>query len=185
MTATLQPRWQDLFTKLLQQSTLEPADAGSEVELYQAQPALGFDTALAWNEALLPALLLAESPLKLGSHQPGAWSSAHHVSIDGLFPCCIGLAPQFLQKIDSILNDAGSFFQRKQTERANTQSFEPTLDAKSPYAQLALARLMGDHAASARLDRGQSRRCSRSVEWAIGREPGGGVQSGYCSSGRW
>ena len=43
---TTHPRWQDLLTKLLHQEHVD--EPVSEVEPYQAQPALGLDLGLAW-----------------------------------------------------------------------------------------------------------------------------------------
>lgn len=139
---TTTPRWQDIFTRLLSQ---EHHDAPmSEVELYQAQPALGLDLNFAWMEAMLPASLLgADNPLTAGN-PPFAWSVVQSLSIDGPFPCCIGLAPQFLRKPDALMHDAKSFFQNDAPIKLSNLIAEQTLDNKAVYSQLALARLAGD-----------------------------------------
>lgn len=146
---TTHPRWQDLFTKLLQQEHHETA--ASEVEPYQAQPALGVDLGLMWQEAMLPGTLLAADTPRLTSRFPSGWNAARYQQLGSLFPCCIGLAPQFLQKIDGIMSDAKSFFQQSHQLLTSSTSFEQTLETKSVYTQLALARLAGDAEAANRL----------------------------------
>lgn len=139
---TTQPRWQDLFAKLLME---EHQDAiVSEVELYQAQPALGLDLGLAWNEAVLPGVLLAEDDARVSARFPSAWNSASHLNLTGPFPCCVGLAPQFLQKIDRFMEDATGFFQQETPIITSNCIAEATLDSKTPLSQLAIARLAGD-----------------------------------------
>lgn len=139
---TTQPRWQDLVAKLLQQDHLE--DTVSEVEPYQAQPALGFDLTLAWNEALLPGELLADEEPRRTARFPSAWQTARYVTMHGPFPCCVGMAPQFLQKIDRFLSDSSGFFQQDAVSTAGPMIAEVTLDNKSILSQLAIARLAGD-----------------------------------------
>ena len=145
---TTTPRWQDLLAKLLHQDHHESPQ--SEVELYQAQPALGLDLAMAWNEAMLPGVLLAEVEPKMKSRFPAAWNAARNLSLAAPFPCCVGMAPQFLQKIDGILDNADVFFQQEVT-LPTAMSAEVNLENKSPLSQLAVARLAGDVALSNRL----------------------------------
>jgi hypothetical protein len=146
---TTHPRWQDLFTKLLQQEHHETA--ASEVEPYQAQPALGADLGLMWQEALMPGILLAADTPRIPNRYPSGWNSARYQQYGSLFPCCIGLAPQFLQKIDGIMSDAKAFLAQPHQPTTSSTSFEQTLETKSVYAQLALARLAGDAEAANRL----------------------------------
>lgn len=136
------PRWQEIFTRLLHQEHDEIPQ--SEVELYQAQPALGLDPALAWNEALLPGNLLAENHPSISPHAPSAWNSVRNLVLHAPFPCCIGLAPQFLQKIDLLMHDHRAFFQHRLPATLLNINAEPALDNKTVYSQLALARLAGD-----------------------------------------
>ncbi|HQR42685.1 MAG TPA: hypothetical protein PLX97_08370 [Gemmatales bacterium] len=146
---TTHPRWQDLLTKLLHQEHVD--EPVSEVEPYQAQPALGLDLGLAWNDAVLPGLLLADGELRLASRYPGAWAAARHQALTGPFPCCIGLAPQFLQSIQGILNNATAFLQQPVVNQTGNMTAEQTLDNKTPLSQLAIARLAGDHGKAAEL----------------------------------
>lgn len=141
MTAT-HPRWQDLLTKLLHDEHQDAAS--SEVEPYQAQPALGIDLGLMWQEAMLPGIVLADDTPRISSHFPTAWNAARYQQRESLFPCCIGLAPQFLHTIDGIISDARSFFEQPPQPVTRSTSFEPTLETRSIYTQLALARLAGD-----------------------------------------
>ncbi len=138
---TTTPRWQDLLAKLIQQDHHEVPS--SEVELYQAQPALGLDLGLAWSEALLPGILLAEEEPRVQARFPSSWNAARHVTLAAPFPCCIGMAPQFLQKIDGIMDNASAFFQQESMGMP-TLSADITLDNKTPLSQLAIARLAGD-----------------------------------------
>lgn len=146
MTSSM-PRWQDLFTRMLAQES--PAEIASEVEPYQAQPALGIDLALTWCEAMLPATMLSD--VAVSAHFPAAWGAARHVDLLTTFPCCIGMAPQFLQRIQALLENSKHFFE--QTLPASRPRFtaEPTLDSKTVISQLAVARLAGDHAKSREL----------------------------------
>ncbi|HQR07804.1 MAG TPA: hypothetical protein PLN21_13335 [Gemmatales bacterium] len=138
---TTTPRWQDLLAKLIHQDHHEaPA---SEVELYQAQPALGLDLGIAWSEALLPGQLLAEEEPRVSARFPASWNAARHVTLAAPFPCCIGMAPQFLQKIDAIMENAEAFFQQE-TVGMPMLSADITLDNKTPLSQMAIARLAGD-----------------------------------------
>lgn len=139
---TMTPRWQDLLTRVIQQD--HPENSTSEVELYQAQPALGLDLGMAWNEALLPGTLLSEEEPPVSARFPSAWNAARNVSLAAPFPCCIGLAPQFLQKIDYILDNASSFFQKELPTMPVGMTAEVTLDNKTTLSQLAIARLAGD-----------------------------------------
>lgn len=140
---TSMPRWQDLLTRMLAQDS--PVEIDSEVEPYQAQPALGIDLALTWNEALLPARLLSEDSVLVSAHFPAAWSAARHVDLLSPFPCCIGLAPQFLQRIHVLLENSRQFFQQTMNTSRPRFTAEPTLDSKTVISQLAVARLAGDH----------------------------------------
>lgn len=138
---TTTPRWQDLLAKLIYQDHHEaPA---SEVELYQAQPALGLDLGIAWSEALLPGQLLAEEEPRVSARFPGSWNAARHVTLSAPFPCCIGMAPQFLQKIDVIMDNAEAFFSQE-TVGMPMLSADITLDNKTPLSQMAIARIAGD-----------------------------------------
>lgn len=137
------PRWQDLFTRMLAQDT--PVEIVSEVEAYQAQPALGIDLSLTWNEALLPARLLSKDAVHVSAHFPAAWSAARHVDLLIPFPCCTGMAPQFLQRIHALLENNGEFFQQSMNTSRPRFTAEPTLDSKTVISQLAVARLAGDH----------------------------------------
>ncbi|HMP15427.1 MAG TPA: hypothetical protein PKD72_00255 [Gemmatales bacterium] len=139
------PTWQSLFTRLLLQEHEElPA---SEVELYQAQPALGIDLHLTWYEALLPGMILSESDIQTYLRPPSAWYLARQISWKSPFPCCLGFAPQFLQDLDCILQDESNFFQQAIVP-ARLGQLEQTLEVKSVYAKLALARLHGDYEAA-------------------------------------
>jgi hypothetical protein len=142
MTADI-PRWQDLLTRMLAQDT--PAEMVSEVEPYQAQPALGMDLTLTWREALLPALLLSEETVPVSAHFPAAWSAARYVDLLTPFPCCIGMAPQFLQQIQALLENSQHFFVQTLPVSRPRFTAEPTLDSKTVISQLAVARLAGDH----------------------------------------
>ena len=138
---TTTPRWQDLLAKVIQQDHHEVPT--SEVELYQAQPALGLDLGIAWSEALLPGQILADEELRVQARFPTSWNAARQVSLSAPFPCCIGMAPQFLQKIDGIMENADDFFQQESLGMP-ALSADITLDNKTPLSQLAIARLAGD-----------------------------------------
>lgn len=142
MTASM-PRWQDLFTRMLAQDT--PVEIDSEVEPYQAQPALGMDLPFTWNEALLPARLLSEESIAVSAHFPAAWSAARYVDLVTPFPCCTGMAPQFLQRIQTLLENSKHFFEQTAPVSRPRFTAEPTLDSKTVISQLAVARLAGDH----------------------------------------
>ncbi len=148
MTAT-HPRWQDLLTKLLHQEHHEAVS--SEVEPYQAQPALGVDLGLMWNEAMLPGTLLAADTPPIASRYPSGWQAAQHQHWGSPFPCSIGLAPQFLQNLEGIISDGRGFFEQSRQPMTSSTSFEPTLETKSVISQLALARLAGDVESTNRL----------------------------------
>jgi hypothetical protein len=130
-----------LLASYLQRSAGQPVEAISEVEPYQAQPALGLDLATAWRDALLPGVLLGETtPARVGF--PEAWQQARTHTWASPFPCCIGLAPQFLQQIQPLMRDARQFFQRPADQAAPT-SWE--LPAELPWlSRLAAARIAGD-----------------------------------------
>lgn len=139
---TTTPRWQDLLARMLEQEHAEVPT--SEVELYQAQPALGLDLSMAWNEAILPGQLLSEDMPQVSARFPSAWNAVRHVSFAAPFPCCIGMAPQFLQKIDSILENAQTFFEQELPSMPAGVTAETALDNKTTLSQLAIARLAGD-----------------------------------------
>jgi hypothetical protein len=141
MTMT-HPRWQDLLTKLLHQEHVD--EPVSEVDPYQAQPALGLDLSLAWSDAILPGILLSDNEPQLPARFPGAWAAARHQAFTGPFPCAIGLAPQFLQRIDGILNNGLGFLQQPVSSQVGNLASQ-TLDNKTVLSQLAIARLAGDH----------------------------------------
>lgn len=138
----LTPRWQDLFFKLLQADHHEAQP--SEVELYQAQPALGFDLDIAWNEAVLPGKLLSAEEPRLAARYPSAWDAARNVNLCSPFPCCIGMAPQFLQKIDRLLENSAAYFQQESMPLSSGFTAESTFDNKTILSQMAIARLAGD-----------------------------------------
>lgn len=138
---TTTPRWQDLLAKLIHQDHHEAPN--SEVELYQAQPALGLDLGIAWSEALLPGELLAEEEPRVSARFPASWNAARHINLAAPFPCSIGMAPQFLQKIDAIMENAEAFFQQE-TVGMPMLSADITLDNKTPLSQMAIARIAGD-----------------------------------------
>jgi hypothetical protein len=112
MSSMSPPRWQDLLTRYLQQAPDRPAEAGSEVELYQAQPALGLDLATAWKDALLPGVLLDKS-LQADATYPDSWPQTRSNQWAAAFPCCVGLAPQFLQQIHALMQNPTQFFQAR------------------------------------------------------------------------
>jgi hypothetical protein len=140
MTATT-PRWQDLLQRLIHAD--HPDEPMSEVEPYQAQPALGLDLATAWNDALLPATLL-DSDAHVSARFPTGWQAARYLCFAAPFPCCTGLAPQFLQNISGIMNDASNYFQQQLPGFSSVSGAEMTLETKSVLSQLALARVGGD-----------------------------------------
>ncbi len=135
------PRWQDLLTSYLHKQQDAQEIPTSEVEPYQAQPALGLDAALAWPDALLPGAML-DSDLN-EAKLPVAWAQqVRYMAWSAPFPCCVGLAPQFLQQIAPLMESAQTFFQRLIQIPSSTNGLS---DANSPMAQrLATARVHGD-----------------------------------------
>lgn len=144
VSPTNQPRLQDLLAHFLRAQHQLPELPMSEVELYQAQPALGLELNLAWSDALLPARMLSEAKNWQNQEIPADWApQARTVSWSAPFPCCIGLAPQFLQHISSLLHSTEKFFQTPL--QLTAQTTWPTLRAASLTGQLAAARLCGQN----------------------------------------
>jgi hypothetical protein len=137
------PRWQDLLARYLQEEKRVAESGGGEVEVYQAQPALGLDVALAWPDALLPAALLRDSGLG-NVAMPADWAQqARQTALAAAFPCCVGLAPQFLQQVSPLLHDAPAFFRAPiQLTRAGSSP----MSIPEAYSRLACARILGDWA---------------------------------------
>jgi len=133
------PRWQELLARFLQRSD-EALELG-EVEPYQAQPALGLDLATAWQDALLPGTTLGEpDPTRA---YPDAWQQIRYYQWEAPFPCCVGLAPQFLQHIRLLMQDTQQFFQSVPKLQGSSLADSPPED--EPWlVRLALARSSGD-----------------------------------------
>jgi hypothetical protein len=140
-----QPRWQTLVAHFLQRQQQFPDMPMSEVELYQAQPALSLEPAATWPDALLPGALLAVP----GSWEEVACAPAWAVQLRTLqwsapFPCCLGLVPQCLQKVAPLLQDVRTFFQNPLRLGSSTGSMG---DETAPLvSRLAAARVAGDDA---------------------------------------
>lgn len=149
MSQSTPPRWQDLLANYLQRSPDREAEGLSEVEPYQAQPALGLDLATAWRDALLPGVMLGEAEAATSAY-PDAWLHARSHTWAAPFPCCVGMAPQFLQQIQGLMRDARHFFQTASESRpaATTANVEA---GPSWLGQLAEARVTGDFARAATL----------------------------------
>jgi hypothetical protein len=139
-----QPRLQELLTHFLRAQHQLPELPMSEVELYQAQPALGLELTLAWSDGLLPGRMLSDSSDWQNQEMPTEWAQqARTLSWSAPFPCCVGLAPQFLQHISSLLQDSEKFF--RTPLRFTTQTTWPTSKTASLASQLASARLCGQN----------------------------------------
>lgn len=139
MSQIMPPRWQDLLAHYLE-GVHEVAVEG-EVEPYQAQPALGLDLATAWQDALLAGTLLGE--LAPAGSYPDAWQHTRSYQWAAPFPCCVGLAPQFLQQIQHLMEDTGRFFAMTPELPEDGLHESPVADA--PWLlRLAVARATGD-----------------------------------------
>jgi hypothetical protein len=156
VTPTGQPRWQELLASFLREQQFVPELPMSEVELYQAQPALSLDAALAWPDALLPGKMLSNPAAWENEALPAEWvHHARNTIWSAPFPCGLGLAPQFLQQIAPLMQNALGFF-RTPLRQAVT-SAQPTNDSPELIkcklstvscellSRIASARLAGDH----------------------------------------